>query len=276
MKISWILKNKFFRSTLLFWKWLLDLQYSCCTVISMTDILYVPLSKITAFPTLFFGVWPLTPSFQNLPVGLPGLKFTWQYLSEYWHFFNNFFKIFSCYGCMALALCLPYFSQSRKSALQFPAKYLEKYVRNVSNVSEGYSLWPPLVAARAVVRFKYQGTLVSRAPNKPEYKTGNRKKSNLCSPTKRALPNALNFSDWRLSRGAVAPMGTTALVGPQGFLPMPHSASNVFMLWWVMRTLCIVWLFLVAFSKTLDRLSEESLKQPPDEVFDILGKLGEG
>ena len=44
--------------------------------------------------------------------------------------------------------------------------------------------------------------LVSRASNKPKYMPRNiGKKSNQSSPTKRALPNALNFTDWRLSRG---------------------------------------------------------------------------
>ena len=48
------------------------------------------------------------------------------------------------------------------------------------------------IAARAVMRFKYQGALVSRAPNKPKYKLRNiREKSNESSPTERALPNAL-------------------------------------------------------------------------------------
>ena len=47
------------------------------------------------------------------------------------------------------------------------------------------------------------GVLVSRAPNTPKYKTRNiGKKSNQSSPTKRALPNVLNFTDWRLPGGA--------------------------------------------------------------------------
>ena len=33
------------------------------------------------------------------------------------------------------------------------------------------------------------------------------KKSNQSSLTERALPNALNFTDWRLSQGAWAPSG---------------------------------------------------------------------
>ena len=50
-----------------------------------------------------------------------------------------------------------------------------------------------------VVRFR--GALVSRAPNKPNLSLETGKKSNQSSPTKRASPNALNFTDWRLSWG---------------------------------------------------------------------------
>ena len=40
-----------------------------------------------------------------------------------------------------------------------------------------------------------------RAPNKPKCKSRNIGKTlNQISPTKRALPNALNFTDWRLSQ----------------------------------------------------------------------------
>ena len=52
--------------------------------------------------------------------------------------------------------------------------------------------------SRAVVRFEYQGALVSRASNNPKYKPSIlRKESNQSSSTKRALSNALNFTDWR-------------------------------------------------------------------------------
>ena len=49
--------------------------------------------------------------------------------------------------------------------------------------------------------------LVSRAPNKPTYKPKNvGEKSNQSSPTERVLPNALSFTDRRLS-GCPGPCG---------------------------------------------------------------------
>ena len=52
-----------------------------------------------------------------------------------------------------------------------------------------------------------EGLFVFRAPNKPKYKPRNvGKKSNQSSLTKRALPNAMNYTNWRLFRwGRVHP-----------------------------------------------------------------------
>ena len=48
----------------------------------------------------------------------------------------------------------------------------------------------------AVARFEYQVGSCPRVPNTPKYKPRNiGKKSNQSSPTKRALPNVLNFTD---------------------------------------------------------------------------------
>ena len=74
--------------------------------------------------------------------------------------------------------------------------------------------------------FKYQGALFSRTLNMPKYKTSNTgRKSNQSSPTKRALLNALNFTDWRL----FVPWGPT----PWPLWARRHCMYYTHILWWL-------------------------------------------
>ena len=65
------------------------------------------------------------------------------------------------------------------------------------------ALW--YIVSRAVVRFKYQGALVSRAPNKPKYKPGNIEKIKSHFTDQTSITECIEL--YRL-----APMGTTVLV----------------------------------------------------------------